>query len=46
MYPDVLYVVEKIFSRGTQRSWNREKQFSRDGVIPETNLTNMAHRGE
>ncbi len=45
-YPDVLYVVGKAFLRGTQRSWNRGKRFSGDGVIQETSLTNMAHRGE
>src|SRR5258705_2406175 len=44
-YPDVLYIAGKIFLRGIQRSWNRGKRFSGDGVIRETNLTIMAHRG-
>src|SRR5258708_15878362 len=45
-YPDVLYIAGKIFLRGIQRSWNRGKRFSGDGVIRETSLTIMAHRGE
>src|SRR6266436_828030 len=45
-YPDVLYIAGKIFLRGIQRSWNRGKRFSGDGVIRRTSLTNMAHRGE
>src|SRR5258707_8402313 len=44
-YPDVLYIAGKIFSREIQRSWNRGKRFSGDGVIRETSLTIMAHRG-
>src|SRR5258707_14948477 len=44
-YPDVLYIAGKIFLRGIQRSWNRGKRFSGDGVIRETSLTIMAHRG-
>src|SRR5258708_21607653 len=45
-YPDVGYIAGKTFLRGIQRSWNRGKRFSRDGVIRRTSLTNMAHRGE
>src|SRR5258708_559581 len=45
-YPDVLYIAGKTFSRGIQRSWNRGKRFSGDGVIQRTSLMNMAHRGE
>src|SRR5258708_7301177 len=45
-YPDVLYIAGKTFSRGIQRSWNRGKRFSGDGVIRRTSLMNMAHRGE
>src|SRR6266436_6307438 len=44
-YPDVLYIAGKTFLRGIQRSWNRGKRFSGDGVIRETSLTIMAHRG-
>src|SRR5260221_26687 len=44
-YPDVLYIAGKIFLRGIQRSWNRGKRFRGDGVIRETSLTIMAHRG-
>src|SRR6266446_8657726 len=45
LYPDVLYIAGKIFSREIQRSWNRGKQFSGDRVIQETSLMIMAHRG-
>src|SRR5260221_5952032 len=45
-YPDVLYIAGKTFLREIQRSWNRGKRFSGDGVIRRTSLTNMAHRGE
>src|SRR5260221_11421652 len=44
-YPDVLYIAGKIFSREIQRNWNQGKRFSGDGVIRETSLTIMAHRG-
>ncbi len=44
-YPDVLYIAGKIFLSGIQRSWNRGKRFSGDGVIRGTSLTIMAHRG-
>src|SRR5258708_17481089 len=40
-----VYITGKIFSREIQRSWNHGKQFSRDGVIQETSLMIMAHRG-
>src|SRR5260370_35694666 len=40
-----VYIAGKIFSREIQRSWNHGKQFSRDGVIQETSLMIMAHRG-
>src|SRR5258708_26399237 len=33
LYPDVLYIAGKTFSRRMHRSWNREKRFSGDGVI-------------
>ena len=46
MYPDVLYIAGKTFSRGIERSWNSGKRFSGDGVIQRTSLMNMAHRGE
>src|SRR5260221_5877255 len=44
-YPNVLYIAGKTFSREIQRSWNRGKRFSGDGVIQETSLMIMAHRG-
>src|SRR5260370_29481244 len=44
-YPDVSYIAGKTFLRGIQRSWNRGKRFSGDGVIRETSLTIMAYRG-
>ncbi len=45
-YRGVLYIARKIFSKGIQRSWNRGKRFGGDGVIQETSLMNMTHRGE
>src|SRR5260221_14768552 len=45
-YPDVLYIAGKIFLREIQRSWNRWKRFSGDGVIQRTSLTNMSLRGK
>ena len=35
----------KIFSRRTQRRWNREKRFRIDGDIPEISFTNLSFRG-
>src|SRR5260221_9528829 len=44
-YWAILYVVGKIFSRRTQRRWNREKRFRIDGEIPEISFTNLSLRG-
>src|SRR5258705_4339739 len=35
-YWAVLYIVEKVFSKGSQRRWNREKRFSIHGEIKGT----------
>src|SRR5260221_12189053 len=35
-YRAVLYIVEKVFSKGSQRRWNREKRFSIHGEIEGT----------
>src|SRR5258708_36175768 len=45
IYWVILYVVGKIFSRRTQRCWNREKRFRIDGAIPEISFTNLSLRG-
>jgi len=37
-YLDVRYVVRKVFSKGIQRNWNREKRFSGGEVIRRTSL--------
>src|SRR5260221_14603095 len=41
----ILYVVGNIFSRRTQRRWNREKRFRIDGEIPEISFMNLNLRG-
>ena len=45
-YRVILYVVGKIFSRGTQRRWNHEKRFRIDGDILEISFMNLSLRGE
>src|SRR5260221_1164999 len=45
-YLGVQYVVRKVFSKGIQRNWNREKRFSGGKVIQRTSLMNRIHRGE
>src|SRR5258708_27346922 len=45
IYWVILYVVGKIFSRRTQRCWNRGKRFRIDGEIPEISFMNLSLRG-
>ncbi len=45
MYWVILYVVGNIFSRRTQRCWNREKRFRIDGEILEISFMNLSLRG-
>src|SRR5258705_12344366 len=44
-YWDVSYIVGKVWMRRLQRRWNRRKQFSNDGVILRTSLSNVDLRG-